>query len=146
MPIVKTLKQHKILLDTHVWLWVMSGSPKLAASFRRSFEHALISGGVLVSVLSVWEIAMLVEKKRIEVDMDVMEWVDQALDIPGMRLCGITQRIAIQSTRLPGFDHGDLVDRFLVTTAHLENAVLITCDEKILRYGKDKFINVFDPS
>jgi PIN domain nuclease of toxin-antitoxin system len=57
----------------------------------------------------------------------------------------ITPRIAIQSTRLPGAIHGDPADRILVATAHECNSVLVTCDEKLLAYGKDKFVNVHDP-
>ncbi len=146
MPIVENLRQHKILLDTHTWLWVMIGDSILKPSFRKAFDNSLKIHSVLISPISIWEIGMLVEKKRIEIDMDTQEWVDQALDIPGIRLSAMTPRIAIQSTRLPGVLHADPADRILIATAHEENAVLVTCDEKILKYGKDKFINVHDPS
>lgn len=146
MPVIENLKQHKIVLDTHVWLWVMTGNSAIKDSFRKAFEHSLKINGVLISPISIWEIGMLVEKKRIQIDMDTQEWIDQALDIPGITLAEITPRIAIQSTRLPGVIHGDPSDRFLIATAHEENAVLVTCDEKLLKYGKDKFVNVYDPS
>ncbi len=146
MPILKQLKQHKILLDTHVWLWAMTGSSILKSSFCEAYEKILKSNGVIISPLSIWEMGMLVEKNRIEMEMDVMDWVNQALEIPGTQLCPITPRIAIQSTRLPGDIHGDPVDRLLIATAHEENAVLVTCDKKILAFGAEKFIHVFDPS
>lgn len=145
MPIVKNLKQHKIVLDTHIWLWVMMGNTELSPSFRKAFAHSLKIHGVLISPISIWEIGMLVEKKRIQLDMDTQEWIDQALDIPGIKLSPISPRIAIQSTRLPGAIHGDPADRILIATAHEENAVLVTCDEKLFKYGTDKFVNVFDP-
>lgn len=146
MPFIKNIQQHKILLDTHVWLWAMVGSSILTKSFTMTFEKALKAQGVLLSALSIWEIGMLVEKQRIEIEMDVLDWVNQALDTPGMQLCPITPRIAIQSTRIPGEIHGDPVDRLLIATAYEENAVLVTCDKKILSYGAGKFIYVFDPS
>ncbi|HNA62186.1 MAG TPA: type II toxin-antitoxin system VapC family toxin [Rhabdochlamydiaceae bacterium] len=146
MPIIKNLKQHKLLLDTHVWLWIMIGNSDLTANFRKAFAHSQKNQGVLISPISIWEIGMLVEKNRIQIDMDVQEWVDQALDIPGVKLSPITSRIAIQSSRLPGIVHGDPADRLLIATAHEENAVLTTCDEKLLKYGADKFVNVHDPS
>lgn len=146
MPIHKELKQHKILVDTHVWLWVMAGSPALSKEFIQDFERILKGNGVLISPMSIWEIGMLVEKKRIEIDMDVMDWIEQSLETPGINLTPITPRIAIQSTRLVGTIHGDPVDRLLIATAHEENAIFVTCDQKILRYGKDKFISVYDPS
>jgi len=145
MPIIENLKQHKLLLDTHVWIWAMDGNANLKPSFRKAFEHSLTINGILISPISIWEIGMLVEKKRIQIDMDAQEWVDQALENPGIKLVAISSRIAIQSTRLPGLIHADPADRLLVATAHEENAVLVTCDEKVLLYGKDKFVNVHDP-
>lgn len=39
---------------------------------------------------------MLVDKKRIEMEIDVLDWVSQALDEPGMQLCHVIPRIAIK--------------------------------------------------
>lgn len=146
MPILKQLQRHKILLDTHVWLWTMLGSSILNKGFIQAFERNLKTQGVLISTMSIWEIGTLVNKKLIEIEMDVLDWVNQALDIPGVQMTHITPRIAVQSTRLPGKIHGDPVDRLLIATAYEENAVLVTCDKKILDYGLENFITVFDPS
>ena len=146
MPILRDLRKHKILLDTHVWVWAAIGNPILTKEFSEDFEKIVKMQGVLVSPMSVWEIGMLVDKKRIEIEMDVLDWVNQSLDTPGIQLSPITPRIAIQSTRLPGEIHGDPVDRLLIATAYEENAVLVTCDNKILKYGEGKFISVFNPS
>jgi PIN domain nuclease of toxin-antitoxin system len=73
MPIIESLKQHKLVLDTHVWLWVMTGNTILKPSFRKAFEHSLKIHHVLISPISIWEIGMLVAKKRIQIDMDSQE-------------------------------------------------------------------------
>ncbi len=146
MPISKAIKQHKLVLDTHVWIWLMMGSSQLSRSFQEAIKQSQKHHGILVSIISVWEVGMLAEKKRIQLDMDPLDWVFQALDFSGMRLVQISPKIAIQSTRLPGAVHGDPADRILVATAHEENAVLVTCDEKLLRYGEDKFVSVYDPT
>ena len=83
------------------------------------------------------------EKKRIEIDMEVLDWIEQALE--GMELCPITPRIAIQSTKLAGEVHGDPVDRMLIATAFEKNAVLVTGDKKILQYAKGKLLSAFNP-
>lgn len=145
MPKINAIKQHKLVLDTHVWIWLMMGSPELSRSFRRGIENSQKNHGILISIISIWEIGMLTERKRIQLDMDPLDWVCQALDFSGTRLVQMTPKIAIQSTRLPGTIHGDPADRILVATAHEENAVLVTCDEKLLLYGEDKFISVHDP-
>lgn len=146
MPIVKVIKHHKVLLDTHTWLWLISGSPELSHSFRLGIEQAQKDHKILVSPISIWEIGMLAEKQRIHLDRDSLDWVQQALSFPGTRLVPISPQIAIQSTRLPGIMHGDPADRILIATAHDENAVLVTKDEKLLLYGQDKFVSVCDPT
>ncbi len=145
MPLIKHLKQHTILLDTHIWIWVMTADPILKSTFRKEFEAILKTRDVLISPISVWEVGMLIEKKRINIEMDVQEWVDKALETRGFKLVPISARIAIQSTRLPGIVHGDPADRLLIATACEESAVLVTCDEKLLHYGEDKLISVHNP-
>ena len=146
MPIIKEIKKHKLLLDTHVWIWSMIDSSMLKKSFHSTFEKALESQNILISPMSIWEIGMLVEKKRIEIDMDVLDWIEQALDSPGINLSPITPRIAIHSSRLTNGIHGDPVDRLLIATASEKNAVLVTCDQKILKYAKGKEISAYNPS
>ena len=146
MPILKEIKRHKLLLDTHVWIWAMMGDAKLSKSFQQNLEKSVKMQSIYISPMSIWEIGMLVDKKRIEIDMDVLDWVEQALDGVGFNLSPITPRIAIQSSKLSGEIHGDPVDRMLIATAFEENAVLVTCDHKILKYAEGKFITAFNPS
>ena len=124
----------------------MTGSSILTKTFHLTFEKSLKSQGILISPMSIWEIGMLVEKKRIEIEMDTLDWIERALDTPGIDLCPITPRIAVQSTRLTGEVHGDPVDRLLIATAFEKNTVLVTCDRKILQYAKGKTISAFNPS
>ena len=145
MPILRQIRSHKLLLDTHIWLWAMIGSSRILKSFQRTFERALKAHRILVSPMSIWEIGMLVEKNKIKVDMDILDWVECALDTSGLELCSITPRIAIQSTKLTGEVHGDPVDRLLIATAFQSSSVLVTCDRKILEYAKGKFISAFNP-
>lgn len=146
MPIVKKLQQHKLLLDTHVWIWLMEGDLGLSRSFQQAVDRAKKYDGNLISAISVWELGMLVEKKRLELAKDPLDWAEQSLHFKGMRLVPITPRIAIQSTRLPGNLHADPADRLLVASAFEENAVLVTCDAKLLEYGKDRFISAYNPT
>jgi PIN domain nuclease of toxin-antitoxin system len=118
----------------------------LKKSFHLTFEKALKLQNIFISPMSIWEVGMLVEKKRIEIEMDVLDWVEQALNIPGINLSPITPKIAIHSTRLIGKMHGDPVDRLLIATASEKNAVFVTCDHKILKYAKGKEFFAFNPA
>lgn len=145
MPTVKKIKQHKILLDTHVWIWLMLGSNELSKDFIKSIQIAQENENILISPISIWEIGMLEAKNKIRFDRDCQDWIDHALNQEGIKLTPITPRIAIQSSRLPGDLHGDPADRLLIATAHEENAVLVSCDSKIIDYGVGKFFSVHDP-
>jgi PIN domain nuclease of toxin-antitoxin system len=144
MPVHKSLGQHKLLLDTHVWIWLMLGDEKLSVSFRHTVEHYKEKELMFVSAISIWELGMLVERKKICLEMDCLDWVEEGLG-NGINLLHLTPRIAIQSTRLPENPHGDPADRILMATAYEHHAILVTHDQKILNYGKGKFIDVYDP-
>lgn len=146
MPIHKQLKQHKLLLDTHIWIWLMLGDKRMSKSFRDHVNKAVQNENIFISAISVWELGMLVERKRILLEIDTLDWVEQALDSSGIHLLPITPFIAIQSSRLPENPHGDPADRILIATASEKNAILITHDKKIIDYGKGRFVKVYDPS
>ena len=134
----------RLLLDTHVWLWLASGTPeKLNPATRKALEQASVSSPLLVSIISVWEVALLESKKRLRLPMPVNEWVERALDRPDIRLIGLEHvKTVIDSCRLPGDFHPDPADRLLVATARSENAVLVTHDRKILDYGTTGHVRV----
>ncbi|OYW40763.1 MAG: hypothetical protein B7Z35_00440 [Hydrogenophilales bacterium 12-61-10] len=125
-----------LVIDTHVWLWLESDPVRLSELTRSRIEQAARVGTLWVSVMSVWEIGMLVAKDRIRLSMPVDEWVRQASATPGMQMLGVMPEIALESTRLPDAPHGDPVDRLLMASARVHNLTLVTADEKILAYAK----------
>ena len=130
-----------ILMDTHIWIWLMEGNQILADSKVLSMiEQAAESGMLSVSAISVWEIGRLEAKTRISFNVPCMEWIHEALSIPGLQLAPLTPEIAIESTRLPDDFHGDPADRIIVATARMNNVSLITKDKKILGYAKSGFL------
>jgi PIN domain nuclease of toxin-antitoxin system len=134
--------ERALLLDTHVWLWLMSREGNMKPSAIRVVEEAAHFGLVGVSAISVWEVAMLEAKGRIRLSKDRLSWVNEALRAPGLGLIPLTPEIAVDSSRLPGVFHGDPADRILVATARRQGAILLTRDEKILSYGKAKHLSV----
>ena len=126
-----------VLLDTHVWVWLMFGDKRLGSANRRLLENAVPDGLLRVSVISVWEIAMLESKGRLTLASDCESWVREALAAPGVRLSEITPHVAVSSTRLPGVFHGDPADRILIATARESGAILLTADQAILQYGSE---------
>ena len=124
-----------LILDTHVWIWLMEGSDRLALSARTRIEQAVPAEALRVSAISVWETAMLEAKGRIVFDEDCTTWVRRALAAPGLSLFPLTPEIAVASTRLPGSLQGDPADRLIVATARSCGAMLVTADTAILKYA-----------
>lgn len=122
-----------ILLDTHVWVWWVNGSPMGSNDMLPIIqEHQ--EDGLGVSIISCWEVAKLVERGRLELTMPVERWIEQALAYPGIELLDLTTRIVVESTQLPGEFHRDPADQIIVATARVYDFSLLTADSKLLDY------------
>jgi PIN domain nuclease of toxin-antitoxin system len=130
-----------VLLDTHVWVWLMLGDNRLGKRSRRMLEQAGPHGRLHVSVISVWEVAMLVAKGRLSLEVDCEDWVRESLAAPELRLVELTPHIAIASTRLPGTFHGDPADRILIATARESGATLFTADQAMIEYSREGHVH-----
>lgn len=125
-----------IVLDTHALVWWVNEDDRLSAPARELIdrESAAGNGQVLVSAITAWEIAMLVERDRIALAMDLDEWLLTVESLEGIAVVPVSARVAVQSATLPGAFHKDPADRMIVALARERNAVLVTADEKIQRY------------
>jgi PIN domain nuclease of toxin-antitoxin system len=126
-----------LLIDTHCWLWMEDGTlQRFSSAAVAAIRRASVEDRLLLSVISVWEVALLEAKGRIDLELDCHTWVRQALATPGLTLAALTPEIAIASTRLPGDLHGDPADRIIIATARAHGATLMTKDTKLLAYGR----------
>ena len=122
-----------ILLDTHVLVWWVNGDHhRLSETARNVLESR--EQTTLVSAISCWEVAMLVQRGRIGLSMDVEHWVSLLQSVPQLRLIPLNPSVAVAATRLPDPFHPDPADRFLVAQARELNIPLVTADSKIRAY------------
>ncbi len=131
-----------LLLDTHVFVWLLAGNERLGTQARLVIEQAAEADQLYLSAISPWEIAMLVSKGRLILEQDVGEWMDAALAQPGIRLVPLLPNISVASTRLPGSLHADPADRIIVATARHLAASLLTADGLLLNYGEAGYMKV----
>ncbi len=138
------MAHERLLLDTHVWLWLALGTRrKIRPTVLRAIEEAGQSVGVLVSIVSVWEIALLEARRRIVLPLPLRDWVALALSRPEIKLLDLgPPATVIDSVALPGELHDDPADRFLIATARARRAALVTRDERIIEYGKAGHVKV----
>jgi len=134
-----------LLLDTHCWIWAQLGLvQQLSRAALQSIKDAEREGNLRISVISIWELAMLEKRGRLALPMNIRMWVAQALSKPGIAVAPLTPEIAIESVHLPGEMHGDPADRMLVATARVLGARLVTKDAQLIRYSRQRHVRALE--
>jgi len=126
-----------LLLDTHIALWLDSGDDRLTAATRDLIDRLWRDGGtIFVSAVTIWEIALLVDLGRIDLDIAIEAWIERFLDRPGVEAAPLEHRAAARSYHLHDLEHRDPADRLLIATAIELACPLVTHDDRILRFGR----------
>jgi PIN domain nuclease of toxin-antitoxin system len=121
------------VLDTHAWVEWMLGSSELTTA-----EHAALDGlpadrRPYLSAISLWEVAMLVDLKRLSLDMPLADWLASAAHPRTVRLIPVSPAIAAGTALLPATFHRDPADRLIVTTCRELETPLLTRDRLIMK-------------
>jgi PIN domain nuclease of toxin-antitoxin system len=125
-----------LLLDTHVWIWLLDGdSRRIGPRTRRLLDKAHARAALRVSPVSVFEVSALHTSGRLALSRSLEQWLDAAIDGAGIRLAPISREVAVDAGLLPRHLVGDPMDRLLVATARQADATLVTADAKILDYA-----------
>jgi PIN domain nuclease of toxin-antitoxin system len=123
-----------ILLDTHVWWWCLSETENLSETAIETIKQTKTDER-FISSISIWELAMMSAKKRIELKISPARWLSRAIDETGIIVIELSPEIALESCHLPGKFHKDPADRIIVATARVHNLKLLTKDQKIHNYA-----------
>jgi PIN domain nuclease of toxin-antitoxin system len=118
----------RLLLDTHVLLWTLSGAERMSAEARERITEPRAE--VFVSAATVWEAAIELSTGKLSLPPNLVEEIAAA----GMRELPVTSEHGFAAGRLPRH-HGDPFDRMLVAQAQLEGLTLVTADERLAAYG-----------
>lgn len=129
-----------IVLDTHAWIWFASKPEALSKKARKALDAAVNDKNVLISSISVWEVALLVKNKRLKLSMDVLDWIAKSENLPFIQFIPVSNSIAVKSVNLPPPLHQDPADRIIIATALSTGAPLVTKDKKIAAYSHVKTI------
>lgn len=119
-----------LLLDTHVALWLDSGDDRLRASTRSLLDGFWGNGQtIFLGAVTLWEISLLGDTGRIDLDVLVTAWIARFRDRPGIEGVQLRHEAAARSYDLHRPEHPDLADRLLIATAIA--CPLGTYDERI---------------
>ena len=132
--------QSVILLDTGTWIWWVADPDRLSRRARLAIEKHERTQTIVVSVISVWEIAVKVALGKLDIDRDVRAWIAAASAYPGVTVHPLDAWDTIESTLLPGRFHRDPADRILIAFARRLDIPLITSDVAMRRYRHVKTV------
>ena len=118
-----------ILLDTHVLVWTVAEPERLSRAALAAIRKARSEDGVAISAISVWELAVLIARGRIQVYGNVEDSVRKLVE--GVVIKPITPEIAALGTQFPDDYPRDPADRLIGATARTEGLSLITHDARI---------------
>ncbi|HEV2099937.1 MAG TPA: type II toxin-antitoxin system VapC family toxin [Stellaceae bacterium] len=131
----KTSELRPLLLDTHIWLWLVLGNEGLSPASRSTVSGATSIGNLRIAAITVWEVGMLVARHRVSLGKPTLQWVKEAVAASTVVVEPLSPDIAIESNELPDAFHADPADRMIVATARVTNAKLMTHDRQILDYA-----------
>ncbi|MCX7962825.1 MAG: type II toxin-antitoxin system VapC family toxin [Burkholderiales bacterium] len=119
----------KLLLDTHIWLWSLVEPARLGRRARSALASE--RNELWLSPLSVWELLVLAERRRVRLEGEPRSWIAEALERTPAREAPLTHEIAVRSREILSA-HADPADRFLVATALVYGLTLVTADVALI--------------
>ena len=122
----------RIICDTHIPLFWANAPSRLSVSAATALEKGRQEGQLAIADISLWELALLIDRGRLQLPDDVpaVEYLSRLLQALRLSVLPITAEIAALS-RSSTFQHGDLADRLIAATALHGRWPLITADEKL---------------
>ena len=125
----------RYLLDTCAVIWAAQLAPLSSDVTVLLNREAEKRKELKVSVMSAWEIGMLVAKGRLPTKKHALTWFDDFVEEAGVEVLGVTTEVLVASSYLPQPIHNDPTDRILIATAREHDLTIITRDRAILAYG-----------
>ncbi len=119
------------LLDTHVFLWMLTTPRRLGEAARAVVESA--DAALVLSAASVWEIAIKHGLGRLPLPEPAATYVPTAMRRSGVTPLPVTVEHVLGVADLPRH-HGDPFDRLLVAQAQLDGLTVITADPQLTAY------------
>lgn len=123
---------HRLLLDTHTFLWWTADAKELSSRARKAIGAA--DSECWLSVASVWELSIKISLGKLQLAQPLHRFVPEQLAANRIRLLPLERNHAARVADLP-WHHRDPFDRLLVAQAAVEGLMLVTADKALSAYG-----------
>jgi len=117
-----------LLLDTHIWIWNDLEPQKLSSQVAQELVSS--SNELWLSPVSIWELVLLVEKKRLVLRQEFHLWINESAQNLDLKEAPLTWEVA-QELRFTMLGYNDPADRFLAATAKAYDMTLVTADQRL---------------
>lgn len=127
----------QLLLDTHIFLWFISGSDQLSASFRESIQKP--DNEVYLSVVSVWECIIKYQLGKLPLPESPEIYLPKQRERHRIDSLKVDEASVAQLIKLPSL-HRDPFDRLLICQALQHNLIIVTADATVMAYQMAQFL------
>jgi PIN domain nuclease of toxin-antitoxin system len=129
------MKTNGLLLDTCAVIWLSHGEPVARQAIDRIRQARQADQVIGVSIMSAWELGMLVSKGRLPSVREPRRWFDEFIQVGKATIAEVTSRILVDASFLPVPVHNDPTDRIIIATARERDLAIVTRDRAILAYA-----------
>jgi PIN domain nuclease of toxin-antitoxin system len=127
----------RYLLETHIWLWATLEPHRLTSEIRQALGDS--EAVRFLSPVSLWELAVLLKKKRFSLKGDFTTWIERSVVDLGLAEVALTWQV-VHGLRFVLPNHKDPADRFLAATAIAYDLTLVTADQKLMNIPRLKVL------
>ncbi len=121
----------KVLLDTHAFLWSITGDDRLSETAEKTFLNP--DNNLFFSAASFWEICIKLSLGKLSLKRGWFETIQEEMKINAIQWLPVEMHHCLELTKLP-FHHRDPFDRMLVAQAMVEDLRLLSCDPHLSAY------------
>jgi PIN domain nuclease of toxin-antitoxin system len=129
------MRIENLLLDTCAVIWITQDQPIAREAVDVMNESAGSGASLRVSVMTAWEMGMLVSKGRLPSTKHPLRWFEEFVQAGSVEVEGVSPQILVSASYLPSPIHNDPMDRILIATARERDLRIVTRDRAILAYG-----------
>lgn len=121
----------RILLDTHIFLWFISGDARLLANIRNAIRDS--DNEVYLSSVSIWEAIVKYQSGRLPLPEPPEAYLPKQRNLHQISDLALDEGCVVKLANLPPL-HRDPFDRMLVCQALQNSLTIATVDSAVRAY------------